>query len=228
MTVLCQFFQHGLIQRSGESLYIQPLPTHLSKHVEHKEISQPHLIVKRSIRENLIFSKRGIFCFPHLVDIMFKKLCYGILSFQSCHSQSALNVITTIYKYFIQSLLYFLYFGCGLYKHKKSILESYPHHNNFYTYVTYFVPAAKATSPKGILRSIESSNKYLEAALVTDEITAEKYGESKIASILLIIGNIVSYGTKQFLYSLFTFCGKEEAISNTFLCVKQLALKFTV
>ena len=89
-----------------------------------------------------------------------------------------------------------------------------------YTYVTYFVPAAKATSPKGILRSIESSNKYLEAALVTDKITAEKYGESKIASILLIIGNIVSYGTKQFLYSLFTFCGKEEAISNTFLCVK--------
>ncbi|XP_022792564.1 A disintegrin and metalloproteinase with thrombospondin motifs 6-like [Stylophora pistillata] len=100
---------HGLIQRSGESLYIQPLPTYLSRHIEHKGISQPHLIVKRSTRENLIFSKR-----------------------------------------------------------------------------------ADATLPKRSVRSIGSSNKYLEVALVTDEITAEKYGESKIASILLIIGNIVA------------------------------------
>ena len=54
-----------------------------------------------------------------------------------------------------------------------------------------FLTAAKRRSLTKTVRSIGSSNKYLEVALVTDEITSEKYGESKIATIMLIIGNIV-------------------------------------
>ena len=41
-------------------------------------------------------------------------------------------------------------------------------------------------------RSVGSSNKYLEVALLTDDYTAKKYGESKISTLMLTIGNIVS------------------------------------
>lgn len=41
-------------------------------------------------------------------------------------------------------------------------------------------------------RSAGTSNKYLEVALLTDDFTAAKYGESKISTFMLTLGNIVS------------------------------------
>ncbi|XP_020601543.1 neurogenic locus notch homolog protein 1-like isoform X6 [Orbicella faveolata] len=41
-------------------------------------------------------------------------------------------------------------------------------------------------------RSAGTSNKYLEVALLTDDFTAAKYGESKISTFMLTLGNIVA------------------------------------
>ena len=55
-----------------------------------------------------------------------------------------------------------------------------------------FFPVDKKSSSKRKVRSAGSPNKYLEAALVTDETMSEKYGESKISTLMLTIANIVS------------------------------------
>lgn len=54
------FHQTGIVKTSRDTLFVHPLPAHLAKHVTSSEDATPHLVHRRSVKEEVISLKNDV------------------------------------------------------------------------------------------------------------------------------------------------------------------------
>lgn len=54
------FHQTGIVKTSRDTLFVHPLPAHLAKHVTSSEDATPHLVHRRSVKEDVISLKNDV------------------------------------------------------------------------------------------------------------------------------------------------------------------------